>query len=342
MFQNDKIAIEIGSSNIKIMVGNKKEVKSFEIIKTPEGSVIDDKIVNLEDIKKSLQQYLNDKNINTKKVCFTIHGQDVVVRHTEVPLMDDKGIRNSIRWEMDQYLPKNGMEYIIDYEIIERIENAEKKTLNLLVVAVPQEKANKAVKLSEMLNLKIHSIDITSNCACRVFRDITKKDNNAESIGVIDIGSNNTNIIILDKGKLFIEREIPFGVNNILKEIIKKENIGTEAALKYLTNNISLTGTEEGTELEKRILFLFDNVFSSLEKIVKFFIIGKTKDNMDGIYLIGRGCIISGLKEYVGNYFNCPVHILDSADSIGIKTRVPANCEINQYVGTLGLLLRKE
>lgn len=342
MFEKDMIAIDLGATNIKIMVGNKKVVKHFEIIKTPEDSIKDDKIVNIDEIKNSLQVYLNKNNIKTKDVAFAIHGQDVVSRHTEVPIIDDAGIKTSLDWEMNQYLPKDTGEYIIDYEIIEKIDTAEKKALKLFVVAVPKEKVNKIVKLSEMLNLEITAIDITSNCSCRVFRDIATKDHSNDSIGVIDIGSNNTNIIILDKGKLFIEREIPFGVTNILKEIVKKENIEHSSAFEYLEKNISFIGNDEGNELEKRIITLFDNVLSSLEKIVTFFTIGKTKSNLDSIYLIGGGSVINGLSEHVSNYFNCPVHILDNAKSIGVNTMISTDCNIKHFISTLGLLLRKE
>lgn len=342
MFEKDKIAIGISQTNIKIMVGNRNIVKFQDIIKTPEGSFNDDKVVELEDIKNTLQTYIKSKDIKTKKVCFSINGQDIVIRHTEVPLMDEEGIRSSIQWEMEQYLPKNVGEYTIDYEIIERIDTAEKKVLKLLVVAVPEEKVNKYVKLSEMLNLEIDAIDIAANCACRVFRDVCKKEKDVESIGVIDVGSNNTNIIILDKGKLFIEREIPFGVKNIIKEIIKSENMAPDEAFEYLKNNVNLIGDSEGTEVEKRILTQFDNVFSSLEKIVKFFTIGKVKNNLDVMYLIGIGASIPGLKEYTNNYFNCPVNILENGESIGLKIKLPENCNIKQYIGTLGLLLRKE
>lgn len=342
MFEKDKIAIDLGATNIKIMIGNKKQVKHFEIIKTPENSIIDDKIVDLDGIKNELQAYLNKNAIKTKDVAFAIGGQDVVSRHTEVPIMDATGIKTSLDWEMNQYLPRDADEYIIDYEIIEKIENAEKKALKLFVAAVPKEKVNKIVQLSEMLKLEIGAIDIISNCACRVFKDISRKDGSNDNIGVIDIGSNNTNIIILDKGKLFIEREIPFGVNNILREIVKKENIEHKSAFEYLEKNISFIGNDEGNELEKRIISLFDNVLSSLEKIVTFFTIGKTKGNLDGIYLIGMGSVIQGLKEHVSSYFNCPVHILDKAESIGVKTSIPIECDIKSYIGTLGLLLRKE
>ena len=193
-----------------------------------------------------------------------------------------------------------------------------------------------------MLNLQIAAIDITSNCTRRVFRDISKKNTTLESIAVIDLGSNNTNIIILDKGKLFIEREIPFGVNNILKEIIKKENIEHSSAFEYLRKNISLTGNEEASELEKKIMSLFDNVLSSLEKIVAYFTIGRTKSKLDAIYLIGGGSVINGLSEYISKYFNCPSYILDDVSSIGVKTMIPNGCNVKYFISTLGLLLRKE
>lgn len=342
MFEKDKIAIDLDATNIKIMVGNKKVVKHFEIIKTPEDSIKDDKIINIEEIKNSLQGYLNKNNIKTKDVAFVIHGQDVISRHTEVPIMDTAGIKTSLDFEMNQYLPRDAGEYIIDYEIIEKIDSIEKKVLKLFVAAVPKEKVNRIVKLCEMLKLEITAIDITSNCARRVFKDVSKKNTSLENIGVIDLGSNNTNIIILDKGKLFIEREIPFGVNNIIREIIKKENLDFDDAFKYLENSVSLTGIKEGNELEKRILNLFDSVFSSLEKIVTFFTIGRSKDNLDAIYVIGSVHLIKGLKEYTNTYFNCPVFILESAESIGVKIAISSDCNIRRYIGALGLLLRKE
>ncbi|MBU3110248.1 type IV pilus assembly protein PilM [Clostridium lacusfryxellense] len=342
MFEKDKIAIDLGSSNIKIMVGNKKQVKLFEVIKTPKGCIEDDKIVDLEQIMNLLQIFLKKNNVRTKQIGFVIHGQDVISRHTEVPIIDDKGIKTSLEWEMNQYLPKDIIEYSIDYEIIEKIDTLEKKSLKLLVSAVPKEKIDQLVKLSQMLNLEIVAIDINSNCARRVFKDVSKKHTSLESIAVINLGSNNTNVIILDKGKLFIEREIPFGVNNMLKEIIKKENIEHDSAFEYLKEKFSFMGNENDNELQNRVTSLFNNVLSSLEKIITFFTIGKSKSNLDSIYLIGGGCDINGLCEYVSNYFNCPVYLLDDVKGIGVKTMISTDCNIKHFIGTLGLLLRRE
>ena len=342
MFEKDRIAIDLGTTNMKVMVGNKKRVKLFETIKTPEGSIVDDRIIKLEELKNLITAFLKKNNVKTRQIYFTIHGQDVISRHTETPIIDDQSIKISLEWEMNQYLPRDMSEYTVDYEIIEKIDLPEKKALKLLVSAVPKEKIDQFVKLAQMLNLEIVAVDINSNCARRVFKDISKKNTTLESIAVINLGSNNTNIIILDKGKLFIEREIPFGINNILKEIIKKENIEHSSAFEYLQKNISITGNEEASELEKKIMSIFDNVLSSLEKIVAFFTIGRTKSKLDVIYLIGGGSVINGLSEYISKYFNCPSYILDDVSSIGVKTKIPNGCNVKYFIGTLGLLLRKE
>lgn len=271
-----------------------------------------------------------------------MHGQDISVRHIEVPIMDDKGIMNSVQWDASENLPKDGEDYYIDYEIIDRISSSDKKIFKLLVVAVPKVKINKYLQIANMLNIDLESIDITANCACRVFKNVYNSNKSVESIGIIDIGNKNSNFTIIDKGKLFIEREIPFGVSNILKEIVKRENMQVDEAYKYFTENFNLQRNEEGTELEKRIMLLLENAFSSFEKIIQFYVIGKTNRSLHQIYLIGGGSNIPGLSEYAGNYFNCPVNFVDSVSNLGLKTKLPSNCDHRFYISTLGLLLRKE
>ncbi|QAT41173.1 pilus assembly protein PilM [Clostridium sp. JN-9] len=342
MFLKDVIALDIGSTYIKIMVGNKKSVTNCGLIKTPENSVMDDKIINAEAVKTAISEYLSTNNIKAKGISFSVHGQDISIRHTEVPIMDEKGVMNSVQWDASQNLPKDGEDYYIDYEIIDRVSSPDKKIFKLLVVAVPKVKINQYLKIANMLNLELQSIDITANCACRVFKNVYNSDKSIESIGIIDIGNKNSNFTIIDKGKLFIEREIPFGISNILKEIVKRENINSHEAYKYFTENFSLTGNEEGTDTEKRIMMLLENAFSSFEKVIQFYVIGKSKRSLHQIYLIGGGSNIPGLSEYAGNYFNCPVNMVNSVSDLGLKTKLPSNCEHRFYISTLGLLLRKE
>lgn len=342
MFSKESLAVDIGSSYIKILLGDKQKVKLSGIIKTPDKSIVDDNIIDLDAVKEAIKGFIKENNIKANEVSYAVHGQDIVVRHIEVPVMDDKGIRNSVEWEICQYLPENGVNYYTDYEILDKINTKEKKAYNILVVAAPKGKIDRYIELSKGLGCKVKSIDIGSNCVSRVFKQIANGSAESESIGVIDIGYKNSNIIILDKGRLFIEREIPFGIKTAIFEITRKLGIDEEEAYGYLFQKFDLLRISQENEIEKSLQSLFDNALTSFENVIQFYTTGKTKKKLDKIFLIGGGCNIPGITNYFTDFMNSPTYSTDSASKIPLKTKLPVGFDYKVYVNTLGLLLRKE
>lgn len=339
MFETYCLAIDIGSNSIKFMYGNKNEIKYCDNIPTPQGSIEDDRIVNEVLIKDTINSYIRLKEIKTKDVAFSIHGQDIIIRHTESPIIDEKGLMSSVQWEIGQYLPEGGKNYYIDYEIIQKINTKNKKVLNLLVVAAPKEKVDVLISLARSLQLNIKAIDISANCIARACRNAAKI---SQSIGVINIGFTSTSLCIIDKGKLFMEREVPFGINNVLKEIMTKLNVDSETAYSSFMSNFNFNNIGEAEVLNKRIQGLFDNVFSSFIKVIEFYNTGKLYKNLDRIYIIGGGCNINGIEYYVNKYFSTQTTIADTFEKLYINTKHPADVSLRFYISNLGLLLRKE
>lgn len=256
--------------------------------------------------------------------------------------MDEKGLRKSVEWEIAQYLPENGMNYYIDYEILGKVSTKEKKVYNLLVVAAPKGKINKFVELSYGLNLKLKAIDIGANCLARVFRHSIKNQNDEKSIGIIDIGYRNSNTIILDEGKLFIEREVPFGVKNAVIEISKSLYIDDNAAYEYLYNNFSFNRIRNDNDVDKKVQTIFENALSTFEKVIQFYTTGKTKKSLDKIYIVGGGSGIPGIDAYIKEFFGCPVYTVGSIDALINNMKFPEGFDFKVYANAVGLLLRKE
>lgn len=336
----DKIAIDIGSSKIKIIVGEKLNVKNAVIIDTPLNSYEDDKIVNEELIKDAIKKAFAENNITVSRVSFSIGGQDIMVRHMEIPIIDKKQILESVKWEVGQYLPENGEFHYIDYEILGKTENSEKKVYNLLVAAAPKEKIDSYVRLSSLLGLKLISIDVSSNCAARAFRILNNDKLKSKSVGVIDIGVTKSSIIILEDGRLFVEREVPFGTANIEKEISRK--LDGQYSKEYLYIKFDFQNIGENDELDLKIRNLFENVFSAFIKVIQFYSVNKIKRQLDYIYIIGGGAGIKGLDSYVSSYFGSKAESIVQGIKLPYKLKLPKDCDIRYFVDALGLLLRKE
>jgi type IV pilus assembly protein PilM len=341
MFDRELVAVELGHEYIKILAGSKNKVKCCGTIKTPEEAFDKENIVNVQKLSKAIAGFLKERNINTKRISFTVHGQDIVVRHMETPIMDNKGILKSLQWEIAQYLPEEGRNYYNDYEIIDKIITKEKKVYNVMVVSVPKEKIDKYVALANKLRMNLSAIDIAPNNVSRVFRNVHKLKKRMDSIGIMQIGLYNSNFTILEKGRLFIQRDIPFGVNNVSEEMFPFGKSRPEESAKNFLRVFNFYGEEENT-VDSKIKHLFDEAFYSFDTIIQYYSTGKTNKALDMIYIIGEGAEIKGLDDYVQNHFSADVEIVEASEEIGIKTKLPKECSFKYYVNNIGLLLRKE
>lgn len=341
MFEKDLIAVEIGHEYIKILAGSKNKIKCCGSIKTPEEAFVKENILNIQRLAKAISEFLKENNITTKRISFTVHGEDIVVRHIETPIMDSKGIIKSLQWEISQYLPNEGENYYTDYEIIDKINTKEKKVYKVMVVSAPKEKIDKYVELAKKLNLKLEAIDIAPNNISKVFRNVHKLKKEIQSIGIIHIDHYNSNFTILENGRLFIERTIPFGINNVADIMYPFAKSRPEESAKNFLRVFNFYVQEEST-VDVAIKGLFDQALYSFEKIIQFYTTGKTNKSLDMIYVIGEGAEIKGIDNYIQEYFSTTVEIVDSAEEIGIKTKLPENCSFKYYVNSIGLLLRKE
>lgn len=342
MFLKDGLAVDIGSSYIKVVLGNKQRISAFGLIKTPERSVVDNNIVDVEAIKNSIQEFLTEKRWKPNYVSFVIHGQELIIKHIEIPIMDEKGINRAVEMEISQILPENGDKYYIDYEIQNKINTKDRKVYNLLIGAAPKAKINKYVEIANSLGLKLKTIDLSANCNARVFRVTEKENQNSSNIAIIDIGYRSCKMTILDNGRLFIEREIASGIRNAIIDIVTRLSIDEEGAYGYLFEKFDFSHIRKDNYLEKDIQMMFDNVLVNFEKIVQFFTTGKLQRKLDKIFLIGGGSEINGIENYIRDFFGSQVYTADSIEKISLKIKAPVGFNLKMYSCALGLLLRKE
>jgi type IV pilus assembly protein PilM len=342
VFGAGNLLVQIGNKDIRVLMGNKRRIKFFDTISTPEESFLDDKILNTRLLTSAIKDYITTRGVKAQKISFAIGGQDVVIRHIEIPIMKKEGLDSAVNWEITQYLPNNGENHYVDFQIIEKINTKEKKVYKILVVAAPKTKIDAYVDLANKLNLKLYSMDISSNCLARVFSFAGNKNIKAESIGIINMGRENSSLVILNKGKLFMERELPLGINNIISELAEFKGVSIGESEAEFYKNFKFSNSNVKDETENSIQASFDNIFSSFDKIIQFYSTGRSKKTLDQIYLIGLGANIEGLENYISYYFSTPTNVVNLPKDININMKIPKSFDFKLYVNVFGLLLRKE
>ncbi|HEY5560727.1 MAG TPA: pilus assembly protein PilM [Clostridiaceae bacterium] len=339
MFQ-DIISVDIGNKFIKIITGKKNNITTFESIPTPDNSLLDNRIIDIDAIYNTLNKYFTDRHIGLKDIAFTLHGSDIIIRHIDIPLMSTDKVGETAIWEISQYLPDLGIHYYIDYEILSKVATKEQKLYKVMVVAVPRTKVDRFVELSKLLHLNLKVIDIAANLTAKVFRSLYQKNKKMESIGIIDIGSKSSTAVILDKGNLYIEREISFGISNILEDIALEKAVDSEEAFAYLTNKFDFKDTNLKEDMNKSVRNTLDNIMDAFDKVIKFYNSGKLDKKLDYIYVIGAGSKIKGIEGYIKEITTTETKVLKSGRDIKASIRSGKDFQLNLYVNSYGVLLR--
>jgi type IV pilus assembly protein PilM len=351
---NSALAVDIGNKLIKVVYGksNKKGISiiSYGICNTPKNSFIDGNMSDKREIINSISELLNKKNIKAKSLLIGIKGSDIIMRHIEIPLMPTKQLRQAVMLEVQQYLPMDPNEYIIDSKIIDKIDTKEKKVYNVLLVAAPKGKIEEYMGIADRLGLKVGAIDISANSIVRFFEGREGFLN--KSICTVDIGYTSTTVTIIENGKLFLEKEVDAGIKQVdemLEKVFANTIESTEDLRQKVVHLDAFESVSNGAE-DPRYYYannsarqIIDKLIDNIEKIINFYYTSGFNKKIDSMYVFGGGSRINGIVDYMRNTTNIDTFTL-SPDLMGnvdnLQGEIKENTDL--YANCISLLLRRE
>lgn len=211
MFEKDLIAIDINKETISILVGTRYKISNGTIIETPRNSFDNGRILDVSLISGAIAPHI--KKAKTRDVAFDIRGEDIITRHLNIPFAKDEAMRDSVDFELRQFMGDRVDEYYFDYQIINQNKNDGTGKCDVLVVACSRDKIDAFMELGKTLRLNVKAIDLYANVVARVFGDLRKSTTKGiKTIGVIGIDSDDSNITILEWGKLILEKYKDSGI----------------------------------------------------------------------------------------------------------------------------------
>lgn len=347
--EKSKLSIDIGAKNIKIVEGyfngDLVILENMLEIPTPPNSYSDGQILDLDLLSNSIYTALNNENIKSTDVIYTISSNSILNRTIELPSIKDEDIKSMLEFEVEQHFPVELDDYVIQHQIVEKIETDPKKSV-ILVSALPKLIIEQYLSLTKSIGLNPVILDMNASSISKLIYEEARKKGNLQdlkekAVAILDIGFNETNIIILERGNLKFNRLIDFGSKEIDMGIANSFNLSLEEAeIKKL--EIKELGIEENISLdlmEEIIKSTLENLYIEIEKIFKFYTTRSTSNEIQAIYLYGSTSKTKGLKEYIEENFEMPTHDLNELEIVQDKTS--GNTNVIQYANAIGALIRK-
>lgn len=314
------IAFDMGSSIIKIVEGmyykNDLTIYKYITVPTPKGAIIDGEIKKEEELYGELSQSLKENGIKVKNATCTTNSTLIINREILIPKVEEEEMDTVVRYEIQQYLPINLEDYILQVRILgEEVVNETIK-LNVHVIAYPEKIARGYYNLLLKLELTPYALDVNYN-AVNKFINFTGINSEFEykskdTVAFIDMGANFIDVNIYKDAQLNFTRIIR-DCGNDIDEILQRSGVKDSELVDFKTKNINLK--EELDPLNIEVRYVIDDWIEKIEKIINFYKNRNKENELNKIIIFGGSSKINGMEEYM-------------TEKLGIKTKVNGTTKI--------------
>ncbi|NFG23729.1 pilus assembly protein PilM [Clostridium botulinum] len=341
------VAFDIGSTNIKIAEGTYyKGILSIEKlidIPTPAESIIDGNIEKKELLVSILQKGLNDNGINAKEGICTNNSSLIINREILIPDVKDEELDTVVRYEIQQYLPINLDDYVLQMTKIGEEFSDEGKKLEIRAIAYPEKMAKGYYDLLMDLNLKPFALDVNYNALNKLLNHIevinNRKLNIEESFVFIDMGSSSLDVNIYNNGVLKFTRIIKAGGKYLDEILYENMNIPIEEIGKFKSHDIDLK--EEELKFQNQIIIdTLDEWIDKIEKIIQFYKSKNFDDDINKIFIYGRTSRIKNLEQYITSKIGIETIKIRNIPEIINDSNIEVDENIDNFINVIGSLIR--
>lgn len=322
------LSIDFGSSQIKIIEGQSSK-KGLNILKAfsvylPRNVYKNGEILNSEIISNLIKTSLKENKVSTKHCSGIINSSEIITREVIIPNMQEREISSLLSFQLDEYLPVDPEDYVVQHLLIGRVIEEEIEKLNILLIAIPKRMVLGHLELLKDSGLKPKTLDYQGNAMAKLinFNDKINDNYNTDDITIasVDIGYDSSKLTIIKNGKIEVTRILDTGIENLYEHIRSVFDYTIEECEEKIKQIENINPTNEEFTDYYRIVNIVkstaDSLMEKVEIIFRYYSTRHIANNVNIIILQGGLSNINGVDNLFSNYFNIPSVNLEKLDKL--------------------------
>lgn len=343
------VAFDIGSSNIKIVEGsynkNKLIIENCIKIVTPKNSMVEGEVAVKDAITSMIGAALRQYNIKSKDAICTTNPTSLISREIIVPKVDEDELETVVRFEIQQYLPINLDDCILQTTILSEFtdELEGKKKYNVRVVVYQKRVALEYYKLLTDLNLRPYTLDVNFNALNKIinYTGLNNEYDDKSSIAMFDMGENFIDVNIYKGDSLDFTRRIKFGGKDIEDTLIQDAGISYIQAKEIKFKKIDLGNERLSIKFENKIIQnCIDELIDKIEMIFQFYKNKDVENDIKKVYIFGGTSKLKGIEKYMSDKLNVQVMRINDISNVTLKKNIKIENNISDYLNAIGSIIR--
>jgi type IV pilus assembly protein PilM len=269
-----RIGLDIGSTAVRaaeLTEGSPPTVIRAAQVPLSAGAVENGEVRDVEAVSEALRELWTRGGFKSRKVWMGVGNQRVVVREIALPTMAEKELRQSLGFQVQEFIPMPVDEAVLDYHLIEEIEVDGRPMMRLLLVAAQKAMVDTLVAAATGAKLEPMGLDLVPFAMVRAV-GATGAGMELETTGgeaVVDVGAHVTNIVVHAAGETRFVRILPSGGRDITVAIARGLSVDDEVAERLkrgeTVDDVDATPEQAHEIAMQRATQFVDEIRSSLE-----------------------------------------------------------------------------
>ena len=310
------LGLDIGSSGAKVCLLKEgrgtyevQVVDSAEFTNDPIG---EGSILNGSAITDVIRDLVSRNGIKQRACAIAISGYNVIVKRVRMPEMSEEELRDNLKWEVEQHIPFNYDEVVVDTVVLER--NATQKKMEILLVASKKDVVKDYIAIARNAGLEVKVVDTVGFALHNLVCTLYPQEVETSVVGIINVGAAMTSIMMLVNGLPSFTRDITIGGNQITQELQKKFSITREEAEAFKTGKSQSYGVVPA-EVEEVTKVVIESILSEIQRSINFFYETTSHERIDKFFLCG-GVLKDPSVYPLFRTLDAPVEVIDPLKSL--------------------------
>ena len=280
---------------------------------------------------------VGQSGIKTKNVVVGLPSNKTFTTVIEVPIMPDNELRNTIKYQVDQYIPMAVNEAKVDWASLGTSLH-DPKMQEVLIASTANSYAEERLEFVESLGLNVIGAEPDPLAMIRSLLP----DGIPDARLIIDVGEQSTDLAITFGDSPRLVRTIPTGVRSLVKAAVQNLNVQEDQARQFILKFGLAPDRLEG-QVYRAIESTLDGFATELTKSIKFFQTRYPSTSVGGIMLSGYGAIVPGFPEYVSSKVSVASAIANPWQQVRVSQADQQQLApvASQFATAIGLAQRK-
>jgi len=261
-------------------------------------------------IRSALGKFMSRNSLKGSTIVISVPGQASFTRFIKLPPVETKKIPEIVRYEARQQIPFNLEDVVWDYQTISKSAAGGPREVEVGIFAMKKDIVNDYV--SDFLAMRIEP-DIVQMAPVALYNFLRyDKKEGAGATLLMDVGAENTNLVIADGDRVWV-RNVPIGGNNFTNALARELKLPFSKAESLKRHAAE---SKHSRQVFQAMHAVYGDLLTEVQRSIGYYTSLHRDSRVERVVALGNSFRLPGLAKYITQNLGVDVHLVEKIASL--------------------------